>query len=329
MLFTGSNTYTGATTVSGGGTLQLGDGAVNNGSVAGNVALVNNSAVIFANPSSQTYAGVISGTGSLTKNGEGTLYLSGNHTYSGPTVINTGMVQLNQLSAVSGFGANTVSGTAGGAQTTATVSTNNGTWTLNTYGGYGTGLLNTPVTGGSLDLTDGTGADSGFGYKAARTAFFNSPVPVNTSFKATFTYTASDPGGADGSTYGANYDNGFAFVIQNSGTGGAERGRPRDGFREQPQRPSPTQLVMKPPRQSSTAPQSLTTSSRTMAIRILASLTSPPRSSAQGPATTSMAAQAAVLKTPPETLLHHSPCSAGAVTVTLELISIFRATRSI
>ena len=85
----------------------------------------------------------------------------------------------------------------------------------------------TPVTSGSLDLTDGTLSDNGPGYKASRSAFYNTPLPVNTSFNATFTYTASDPGGAGG--YGANYDNGFAFVIQNSVSGaqavaGAARG---------------------------------------------------------------------------------------------------------
>ena len=223
MLFTGSNTYTGATTVSGGGTLQLGDGAVKNGSVAGNIVLANNSAVIFANPSVQTYSGVISGTGSLTKNAPGTLLLTANHTYSGATIINAGMVQLVQSNTTSGFGA----ATTGGTHTASDTGNTNGTWTFNTFS-YKDGLKNTYVTGGSLDLTDGTGSHGNvpdYGYGATRTAFYNTPLPVNTSFNVTFTYNVSNPGGAN--PYGANYANGFTFIIAKSGgtsLGGPGRG---------------------------------------------------------------------------------------------------------
>ena len=82
-----SNTYTGGTTVSA-GTLQLGDGVANNGYVQGN--MLNNATVAFANPAAQTYAGVISGSGALTKVGSGVLALSGSNTCSGPTTINQG-----------------------------------------------------------------------------------------------------------------------------------------------------------------------------------------------------------------------------------------------
>jgi fibronectin-binding autotransporter adhesin len=210
MLFTGSNTYTGPTTVSGGGTLQLGDGAVNNGSVVGNIALANNSAVVFANPSTQLYTGVISGTGSFIKNAAGTLQLVGNHTYSGPTVINAGTVQLgygaNPQVTVSGFGANTA-GQTGVLQGNGLT---NGTWTFNSYS-YSYGYINTPVTGGSLDLTDGNTTGGGLGSGEARSAWYNTPVPVNSSFQATFTYT---PANVENNM---NYDNGFAFVVAKSG----------------------------------------------------------------------------------------------------------------
>ena len=58
--------YTGGTTISG-GTLQLGDGVANNGSVVGNI--VNNAALAFADPSSQSYSGAISGSGNLEADG--------------------------------------------------------------------------------------------------------------------------------------------------------------------------------------------------------------------------------------------------------------------
>ena len=59
----GSNTYTGGTTITA-GTLQLGDGASKNGSVAGGIT--DNAQLTFANPSGQTFAGAISGSGSMT-----------------------------------------------------------------------------------------------------------------------------------------------------------------------------------------------------------------------------------------------------------------------
>ena len=56
--------------------------------------ITNNSALIFANPSTLTYPGVISGAGSLTKSGAGTLILTGNSTYNGGTTISGGTLQL-------------------------------------------------------------------------------------------------------------------------------------------------------------------------------------------------------------------------------------------
>ena len=86
----GVNSYTGGTTINA-GTLRLGD-ETTNGSVTGNIA--DNAALIFANSSALTYSGVISGSGSVTKNGLGTLTLSGIHTYGGGTTLNSGIVNL-------------------------------------------------------------------------------------------------------------------------------------------------------------------------------------------------------------------------------------------
>jgi fibronectin-binding autotransporter adhesin len=233
LTFTGSNTYTGLTTVSG-GSLQLGDGVATNGSVAGNIALANNSAIVFANPSTQLYQGVISGTGSFIKNGAGTLQLTANHTYSGPTIINAGTVQLgygaNLPVTTSGFGANTT----GGTMTYPAIVTNgsittNGTWTFNS-GTYGEEFLTTPVKSGSLTLTDAVGdynLASGSGCCEARSAFYNTAVPVNASFRATFTYTPGNVTAAGFGPWARNDENGFAFVLAKSGgtsLGGYARG---------------------------------------------------------------------------------------------------------
>ena len=108
LTLSGSSIYSGGTTVSG-GTLQLGNGTTKNGSVAGDI--LNNSTLVFANPALQVYTGAISGGGSLIKNGPGTLQLTATHTYTGPTVINAGTVQLGYPVTVSGFGADTTGGT--------------------------------------------------------------------------------------------------------------------------------------------------------------------------------------------------------------------------
>ncbi|HEX7817042.1 MAG TPA: autotransporter-associated beta strand repeat-containing protein, partial [Dyella sp.] len=81
----GANTYTGGTTISA-GALQI-----NTGSLVGNI--VDNASLIFNQPTDSTYAGVVSGTGSLTKTGAGILTLSGANTYSGGTTISAGALQ--------------------------------------------------------------------------------------------------------------------------------------------------------------------------------------------------------------------------------------------
>jgi len=100
--------YTGGTTVNL-GTLQLGDGTSNNGTVAGDIA--NAAAVVFANPTSLTYAGVISGIGNVTVAGPGNLNLTGTSTYSGGTTITGGTLTLGHASdTLKDTGAVTVSG---------------------------------------------------------------------------------------------------------------------------------------------------------------------------------------------------------------------------
>jgi len=90
-LILGTNTYTGGTTISG-GTLQLGDGATFDGLVPG--SLIDNATLAVANPTAQTLAAVISGSGSFVKSGAGTLTLNANETYAGSTTVNGGSLVL-------------------------------------------------------------------------------------------------------------------------------------------------------------------------------------------------------------------------------------------
>ncbi len=86
LTLTGTNSYTGGTTIS-------------NGTLVGNTAslqgnIVNNAALVFDQASAGTYAGILSGTGSLAMTGVGTLILTGTNTYTGGTTINSGTLQL-------------------------------------------------------------------------------------------------------------------------------------------------------------------------------------------------------------------------------------------
>ena len=78
----GTNTYAGGTTVSAGSLIG------NTTSLQG--AITNNAAVTFDQASSGTYAGNMSGSGSLTKLGAGSLTLSGTNTYTGGTTVSAG-----------------------------------------------------------------------------------------------------------------------------------------------------------------------------------------------------------------------------------------------
>ncbi|MEX1180227.1 MAG: autotransporter domain-containing protein, partial [Cucumibacter sp.] len=85
-----SNAYSGITTISG-GTLQIGNGGTT-GSLAGNI--VDDGALVFNRSNNLTYAGVISGGGTLTKSGAGMLTLTGDNIYSGGTTISGGTLQI-------------------------------------------------------------------------------------------------------------------------------------------------------------------------------------------------------------------------------------------
>ncbi|HWQ25913.1 MAG TPA: autotransporter-associated beta strand repeat-containing protein [Chlorobaculum sp.] len=86
----GTNLYLGVTTISA-GTLTVGANGTT-GSIAGDIT--NNASLWFYRSNAITYAGRISGTGTLTKLGLGTLTLTGNNAYTGITNIDSGTLQV-------------------------------------------------------------------------------------------------------------------------------------------------------------------------------------------------------------------------------------------
>ena len=90
LILTKNNSYTGGTTISA-GTLQIGDDS-NSGSVDGDI--VDNGALVFNRKNTLTYGGMMSGTGTLTQAGTGTLRPTGDNAYTGGTTISAGTLQL-------------------------------------------------------------------------------------------------------------------------------------------------------------------------------------------------------------------------------------------
>jgi autotransporter-associated beta strand protein len=136
----GNNGYSGTTTISA-GTLQVGNGG-STGNLGNSSSVINNASLVFNRSDSSLTAGnPISGSGSVTKIGAGTVTLSGNNSYTGVTIVNAGTLQL-------GAGGGTYSNNA------SDFVINNGS-TL-AFGG-GRFDLNNQSTGGQRTITFGAG----------------------------------------------------------------------------------------------------------------------------------------------------------------------------
>ncbi len=172
LILSGNNTYSGSTTVSA-GTLQVGNGGTT-GSL-GTGAVTNNAALVFNRSGTLTAANDISGTGSLDKQGAGTLVLSGANTYTGGTTISAGTLQVGNGGATGSITGNVLNNAAlvfnrSNAYTAANPISGTGTLTqagagnlilsgANTYGGA------TGVNAGTLSvngsITSATTVNSG------------------------------------------------------------------------------------------------------------------------------------------------------------------------
>jgi fibronectin-binding autotransporter adhesin len=147
-ILTGNNTYSGITTISA-GTLQIGDSSTSGTLGTGNVT--NNSALVFNRSDDSGYAGVISGTGAVTKEGAGNFNLTGTNTYTGATIVNAGILSVNGSISSSTTTVNS-GGTLGGTGTVGDVFINGGTFAP----GNSIGTIN---VSGNVDFSGGGNYD--------------------------------------------------------------------------------------------------------------------------------------------------------------------------
>lgn len=147
-ILSGTNTYTGGTTIGSGATLQIGSGN-NTGAIfydattpAAN-GVANSGTLKFARLDSSTFANNISGTGNVVQAGIGTTILTGNNTYTGSTTITTGTLQIGD-------------GTTTGSIANTTGIVDDGTLAFSPASG-GTVTIDTAITGtGNVSIMTGT-----------------------------------------------------------------------------------------------------------------------------------------------------------------------------
>ena len=173
-----NNTYVGPTIINA-GTLQIGAGATTGSLGAGNVT--DNSALVFDRTDTITVANAITGSGSVSQIGSGTLALATSNNYAGPTVISSGVVLPHDPSALGAAGTIATNGgqlyidlnlnfpnealTLGGS------ALNKGGNGVSTLGGAVTLVANTTIHvdgGATLNLTN-AGGISGSGFNLTLT----------------------------------------------------------------------------------------------------------------------------------------------------------------
>ncbi len=135
LILSGTNTYTGGTTISA-GTLQLGNGGAT-GSVVGNI--LDNATLAVNRSNAITLSGVISGSGAFRQIGTGTTTLTNTNTYTGPTTVTAGTLAISAAGSIMSNVTNNATFTNAGTVTGSLTNTG----TANNTGTISNGLTNT------------------------------------------------------------------------------------------------------------------------------------------------------------------------------------------
>ena len=184
LILTGSNTYTGTTTVNG-GTLQIGDGSTSPGLLPGSAVNILG-ALVFDTPATMNLAcsGNISGTGELILAGGGIATLSGNNSFTGVVNVNSGMLKLGSSVAL-GASSNSLAisgGTLDVAGNSPTIGNLSGTGGAIALGGgtlsVGAGS-GSSTFGGTITGAGGLTKIGGNSLTLAGTNTYNGPTTVN------------------------------------------------------------------------------------------------------------------------------------------------------
>ncbi len=231
LTLSGPNGYGGGTTVTAGilqGTTTSLQGAI-----------LNNASVVFNQVGNGTYAGAMTGTGSLTKQNVGTVILGGANLYSGGTTVSGGVLQGTTTSLQGAIVNNasvvfdqTTSGTYGGVMNGNGTLTkqNTGTVILSGASGYTGG---TNITGGILEIgaINNLGASGGISITNGSTLRFNTTgITMNRAvtlgvgggiFSSTGAGVTTTVSGAIGETGGAQamtFAGPGTFILQTAST---------------------------------------------------------------------------------------------------------------
>ena len=176
VVLTGANTFTGGANIAGGATLQIGAGGTA-GSVTGNVT--DQGALVFDRPDNVTFAGVVTGSGSLAQDGTGALTLTRANTYTGVTTVAAGALKAGAPSAFSAASATRVDGALDLGGYNETVSSLSGAGTV----------TNSGATAATLN---DRGASSTFS-EIIRNGSKPTALNLNLTTGATLTLSGSDP----------------------------------------------------------------------------------------------------------------------------------------